>query len=217
VSAPLPVAALIFDMDGVLIDSHPVHRQAWNRLIRSYGATVTEAMHERMHGKHNDEIVRCFFGGDLTKEEVVARGKAKEALYRDLAAPLVPGIREFLERYYYLQKAVATNAEAENLHFVLERAGLARHFSATVDVDEVERPKPHPDIYLRASRLLGVPPEACVVFEDSHSGVAAALRAGMRVIGIATTHVNLPGTCLTIDNFVSRDLKSWLEAQRQSG
>ncbi len=212
-----PVEALVFDMDGVLVDSNPLHRLAWEEFNRRYGLETTEAMHQRMYGKRNDEIVADFFGGSLPPEEVAARGRGKERLYRELAAPqiaemLVPGIREFLARYHYLPTAVASNAEPDNVNFILDRAGLREFFHVAVDGHQVERPKPYPDIYLRAADLLGVPPAGCAVFEDSHSGAAAALAAGMRVIGVTTTHVNLPGTSITVDNFLSRELESWLQA-----
>jgi HAD superfamily hydrolase (TIGR01509 family) len=171
-----------------------------------------------MYGKRNDQIVRDFFGDRLSEEEVVERGRAKEALYRKVAAPrleeiLVPGIRKFLNRYHNLPKAIATNAEPENVNFLLDGAGLRPFFDVVVDGHQVERPKPFPDIYLKAADLLGVPPMACVVFEDSHSGAEAAAEAGMMVIGLTTTEVNLPRTTLTVDNFLSRDLELWLEAQ----
>lgn len=216
-NAMTPVEALVFDMDGVLVDSNPLHRLAWEEFNRRYGLETTEAMHQRMYGKRNDEIVADFFGGSLPPEEVAARGRGKERLYRELAAPqiaemLVPGIREFLARYHYLPTAVASNAEPDNVNFILDRAGLREFFHVAVDGHQVERPKPYPDIYLRAADLLGVPPAGCAVFEDSHSGAAAALAAGMRVIGVTTTHVNLPGTSITVDNFLSRELESWLQA-----
>src|SRR5689334_5943085 len=92
--------ALIFDMDGVLIDSNPVHRAAWEMFNRRFGLETTEAMHQSMYGKRNDDIVRNFFG-ELPEEEVVSRGAAKEIIYREMIAGriesfLVPGIREFL-------------------------------------------------------------------------------------------------------------------------
>lgn len=216
--AATSIDALIFDMDGVLVHSNPLHCRAWEAFNLGYGMETTPEMHQRMYGKRNDEIVRDFFGESLSAEEVFARGRAKEALYRRLAAPhleemLVPGVRTFLERYYYLPTALATNAEPDNVNFLLDRAGLREYFRVAVDGHQVKRPKPNPDIYLRAAELLGVPPSGCVVFEDSHSGAAAALSAGMRVIGLTTTYVNLPGTCLTIDNFLSRELHTWLEAQ----
>src|SRR5690242_17906186 len=130
-SSDAPLArglALIFDMDGVIIDSNPLHREAWVAFNRRYGLETTEEMHQRMYGKRNDEIVRDFFGADLADGEVIARGAAKEELYRDMAGPqleemLVPGIREFLAEYHDAPSAVATNAEPANVEFLLRRAG----------------------------------------------------------------------------------------------
>jgi beta-phosphoglucomutase len=213
--------ALIFDMDGVIVDSNPMHRESWVAFNRRYGLETTEEMHQRMYGRRNDQIVRDFYGDGMTLEEVDARGRAKEQLYREMMAGrteevLVPGLREFLERHRDLPMAVASNAEPENVAFVLEEAGLRRYFPVVVDGHQVHNPKPHPDVYLRAAELLETVPANCIVFEDSHSGVAAAVAAGMRVIGLCTTYVNLPGTVLTIDNFRSGDLESWLQAQMRS-
>jgi beta-phosphoglucomutase family hydrolase len=210
--------ALIFDMDGVLIDSNPLHREAWVAFNRRYGLETTEQMHQRMYGKRNDEIVRDFFGADLVDEEVIARGAAKEELYREMAGPqleqmLVPGIREFLAEYRDAPAAVATNAEPANVEFLLSRAGLKTYFRVVIDGHQVRHPKPHPEIYLRASDALGIPPPDCIVFEDSYSGVQAALGAGMRVVGLATTHGDLLGTSITVDNFASGDLRQWLASQ----
>jgi len=85
-----------------------------------------------------------------------------------------------------------------------------------VDGHQVHNPKPHPDVYLLAAELLKTAPANCIVFEDSHSGAAAATAAGMRVIGLRTTYVNLPRAVLTIDNFLSGDLEPWLQAQMRS-
>ena len=210
--------ALIFDMDGVIVNSNPMHSEAWSRFNRRYGIETTDAMIQRMYGRRNDEIVRDYFGGDLSDEEVAARGRAKEALYRQLIAErmeelLVPGVREFIERHRDLPMAVASNAEPENVNFVLDRAGLRPYFRAVVDGHQVRNPKPHPDIYLLAARLLDVLPERCIVFEDSPSGAAAGSAAGMKVIGLSTTYVNLPNVVLTVDNFFSGDLDSWLRRQ----
>jgi beta-phosphoglucomutase len=212
--------ALIFDMDGVLIDSNPVHREAWEVFNRRFGLLTTEAMHESMYGKRNDEIVRNFFG-ELPAAEVVSRGAAKEELYREMVAGrtedfLVPGVREFLERYRGARKGVATNGEPANLNFILDGTGLRQYFQVTVDGSQVTNPKPHPEIYLRAADLLGAAPDNCIVFEDSHAGVQAARGAGMKVIGICTTHGYLPGTDLSIDNFLNRDLAEWLAAQTRA-
>ena len=215
------MTALIFDMDGVIVDSNPLHRESWEAFNRRYGLETTEAMHQSMYGKRNDEIVRNFFGDLLPEGEVYARGRAKEQLYREMIAGriesmLVPGLRDFLDRHRGLPLAVATNAEPENVAFVLDETHLRQYFQVIVDGHQVKRPKPHPDVYLRAAELLGVEPAKCVVFEDSYSGVEAAVAAGMPVVGILTTYVNLPGTALCVDNFSSGDLDSWLQAQMQS-
>ena len=210
--------ALIFDMDGVIIDSNPLHRQAWAAFNRRYGLETTEEMQLRMYGKRNDQIVRDYFGEGITPEEVDARGRAKERLYREMLTGrteemLVPGLRAFLERYRDLPMGVGSNAEPENIALVLDETGLRRYFRAVVDGHQVRHAKPHPEVYLRVAELLETDPAECVVFEDSHSGAAAAVAAGMRVIGISTTDDNLSGTFITIDNFRSGDLDLWLQAQ----
>ena len=213
--------ALIFDMDGVIVDSNPMHCESWVEFNRRYGLETTEAMLHRMYGKRNDQIIRDFFGEHLPEAEVLARGRAKEELYREMVAErletmLVPGLREFLNRYRHLPLAVASNAEPENVEFVLEKSGLLPFFRVVVDGHQVNRPKPFPDVYLRAAELLGVTPEECVVFEDSPSGASAALAAKMTVIGLDTTYVNLQDAVLTIHNFDSGDLESWLQGQMRS-
>jgi beta-phosphoglucomutase len=209
--------ALIFDMDGVIINSNPIHRQAWELYNRRFGIETTEQMHHQMYGKRNDQIVREYLGAGLSDAEVFEHGAAKERLYRELAGPsleasLVPGIREFLERHRDLPMAVASNAEAENLNFVLQSANLSSYFRAVVDGHQVTHPKPAPDVFLKAAELLATPPRGCIVFEDSYSGVQAALAAGMRVAGLRTTHPELPGTSIAVDDFLAPELEAWLGA-----
>lgn len=209
------IEALIFDMDGVIVDSNPWHRTAWEQYNRGFGFAMTEEMQQRMYGKRNDELIREFFGHDLNDAEVAAHGAAKEALYRETMRPhlndaLLPGIREFLARHRDLALAVATNAEPANVDFVLGETGLRHFFRVVVNGHEVSNPKPHPEIYLRIADALGVRPDACVVFEDSHTGVEAAIAAGMRVVGITTTHDDLAGVSLSIRDFHDPALEIWL-------
>jgi beta-phosphoglucomutase family hydrolase len=216
-----PGLAFIFDMDGVIVDSNPVHRQAWAVFNRRFGLETTEEMQLRMYGKRNDEIVRDFFGDGLTPEEVASRGAAKEELYREMVTGrieeiLVPGVRQFLERYRGVPMAVASNGEAANVDFLLDRAGLRPYFQVVVNGQQVRYPKPHPEIYRRAAELLETDPANCIVFEDSDSGVRAAQAAGMRIVLLCTTHGNLPGASLSIDNFDSGDLTAWLADQVRS-
>src|SRR5208283_4145872 len=198
--------ALIFDMDGVIVHSNPLHCQAWAAFNRRYGLESTPVMLERMYGRRNDQIIRDFFGDGLTEDEIAARGAAKEEIYREILGSrmeelLVPGLRPFLEWFRGAPMALATNAEPENVDFVLDRAGLRQYFRVVVDGHQVSHPKPHPEIYLRAAELLAISPANCIVLEDSHTGVAAARAAGMRVAGLGTTYVNLPGADVMADNF----------------
>ncbi len=207
--------ALILDMDGVIVDSNPVHREVWAAYNRRFGIETDEAMQQRMYGRRNDDIVRDFFGDHLTLEEVRAHGAAKERLFRETIGPvlneaLVPGLREFLERHRHQPLGLATNAEPENVEFLLDSARLRPYFRAVVDGHQVARPKPHPDIYLRAAELLGAVPQDCIVFEDSLTGIQAARAAGMAVVGVGTTHDELPDVDLEIRDFTSQALEPWL-------
>lgn len=216
--------ALIFDMDGVIVDSNPLHREAWLAYNRRFGIETDEAMQQRMYGKRNDEIVRDFFGASLSGEQVTAHGAAKESLYREMMGPrlsdsLVPGVTRLLQQRNGTPVGLATNAERANVDFVLDGvmaggAPLRSRFDAVVDGQQVGRPKPAPDIYLRVAELLQADPRNCIVFEDSHAGVEAALAAGARVVAIRTTHKEFKNVGLAVDDFLSPELKPWLEAQK---
>jgi beta-phosphoglucomutase family hydrolase len=210
--------ALILDMDGVIIHSNPLHRKAWEQYSRRFGIETDEAMHQRMYGRRNDDIVRDFFGPQLAPDEVREHGAAKERLYRDLMGPavqesLVPGVVEFLARHRGMPIAMATSAEPENVDFLLNAAGLRPYFRAIVDGNQVRDPKPHPEIYLKAAELLRAEPHECVAFEDSFAGIQSARSAGMTVVGVRTTHDELPGVDLQIRDFNSPELEPWLASR----
>jgi beta-phosphoglucomutase len=213
-----PGLGLIFDLDGVIIDSMPFHQRAWQRYLEVTGIGSGESL-DFMHGQRNEEIVRGLLGPEADLRTVMAHGAAKEQLYRDmlrerLGEHLVAGIREWLEHISGAPIALATNAERANVDFVLDGGRLRAYFDAIVDGSQVERPKPAPDVYLRAAELLGIPPRNCVVFEDSPVGVAAAASAGMRVVGVLTHATSLEGIRFSITNFWDLRLDSWLSAQR---
>ena len=217
-----PGMAIVLDMDGVIVDSNPLHTQAWMLYNRRFGIDAGETVADRMYGRRNDEIVRNFFGPRLSPDEVAAHGAAKEELYRELLGPrlaetLVPGVREFLQRHAAEPVGLATNAEPANVDFVLDGGGLRAYFRVVVDGHQVRHAKPHPEIYLRAAELLSAAPRNCIVFEDSFSGVEAARAAGARIVALRTTHRELPGADLEIDDFRSPHLEPWLRAQVPDG
>ena len=113
-------------MDGVIVDSMPYHVRSWEVYLEKQGRDA-QTLNARMHGKHNDELLRDVFGSELNAEDIQRMGAEKEALYRELIeteleASLVPGVRQFLSENSLMPKAVASNAEAANVNFVLDRA-----------------------------------------------------------------------------------------------
>jgi beta-phosphoglucomutase len=210
--------ALIFDLDGVVVDSMPVHTLAWQRYLKQLGVD-REDVAVRMHGRRNDEIVREFLGPDVAEQLVSDHGAAKERLYRsmmgeELTARLVPGVKKFLARAHGVPVALATNAEPANVAFVLEGAGLNRWFQVVTDGSQVENPKPAPDVYRLAAKQLGVAPRNCIVFEDSEVGITAARAAGMRVVGIQTHRQSLEHVDLAVRDFLDPELEPWLSSQQ---
>ena len=204
----------MFDLDGVLVDSMQLHVDALEFYLKFQGIS-DDRLSERMHGKRNDDIVREIFGPTLSAEEVFRHGAAKEALFREMMRPhlerkLVAGVRSFLERWKTVPMGLGSNAEPANVDFVLDGARLRPYFQAIVDGHQVQRPKPDPDVYLKAASQLGVDPGRCIVFEDSMTGVNAGLRAGAKVVGIATTVEELPGVDLMVRDFTDPALESWL-------
>ncbi len=207
-------SAFLFDLDGVLLDSMQLHIDAWETYLRVQNISE-DRLSELMHGKRNDDIVREIFGPSLSAEAVFRHGAAKEELFREMMRPqleqkLVPGVRRFLEDWKTLPMGLGTNAEPPNVDFVLDGARLRTYFKAVVDGHQVQRPKPDPDVYLKAASQLGVDPARCIVFEDSMTGVTAGLRAGATVVGIATTALELPGVELMVRDFTDPALEAWL-------
>ena len=215
--------ALIFDMDGVIVHSTPLHTEAWQRYLRRHGIDVPrEKIEAEMLGRHNDEIVEIFFGPGLPREERFRHGAEKEKLYRELMRPrleeyLVPGVRQFLARNAARPLALASNAEPANVEFILAESGLRPYFRVVLDGHQVENPKPDPEIYLLAARLLHVRPADCIVFEDSETGVRAAKSAGAAVVGLTTTTDRLADCDLVIADFRDPQLAEWLAAFQPVG
>jgi beta-phosphoglucomutase len=213
-----PGLALIFDLDGVIVDSNPMHSACWREYLAGFGVSVGGEFDRNMYGRRNDDIVRSVFGPDLDEAALRRHGAEKEKLYRRRMGPvlhdcLVPGLVAFLERRKDLPMAVASNAERANVDFVLDGARLRHYFRVVIDGGQVKRPKPDPEVFLLAAGRLEMPPAACIVFEDSLAGAEAARAAGARVVGVATTHDRLPAD-LNITDFLDARLEPWLSEQQ---
>jgi beta-phosphoglucomutase len=184
----------VFDMDGVIVDNRKYHVLAWKAFAREHGVPF-DIRHFKDHlfGRVNREIFMGLYGHALPEAEVIAWAEEKEALYRSIYKGHVEparGLVAFLDALDArgVPSAVATAAPRENLDFALDEAGLRPYFRALVDVGQVRRGKPAPDLYLKAAELLGVRAARCVAFEDSYPGLESALAAGMKVVGLTTTH-----------------------------
>lgn len=201
--------AVIFDMNGVIVDDSAFHKRAWKAFCESHGFPLTEEQLARnVYGKRNKETLEWLFKKKLPAREVARYAAEKEALYRKLyrgsIAP-VKGLRRFLAhlRREGVILALATSAPPKNVKFILAATGLRGHFRTIVDDTDVRQGKPHPEIYLKTAARLRVKPSSCIVFEDSLSGIASAKSAGMRVVAITTTHARkeLARADLVIDDF----------------
>jgi HAD superfamily hydrolase (TIGR01509 family) len=210
--------AFIFDLDGVLVNSMPLHVLAWERYLANLNIQV-EDLERRMHGKRNAELVNDLIGSGLPEEVIFQHGAAKEQLWRDMLLAegidryRIRGLPEFLERHRDVPKGVASNAEPQNIDFVLDHYQLRPFFQAAVNGLEVRRPKPFPDVYLEAARRLGAEPRDCIVFEDSPTGLQAGLDAGMQVVGVETTSTEFDGAALQVKDFADPKLDNWLASQ----
>jgi HAD superfamily hydrolase (TIGR01509 family) len=188
VRARLRVAAVIFDMDGVLIDSEQAWGEVRGGIARESGGRWHEHSQEAMMGMSSPEWTRYMrdeLGVPLAPEEISAQLVERlSRRYRE-RLPLLPGAREAVERLAARWPlAVASSSNRPLIELVLELAGLTESFAATVSSEEVARGKPAPDVFLEAARRLGADPHACAAVEDSTNGIRAAHAAGMRVIAV---------------------------------
>ncbi len=182
---------VIFDMDGVLVDSYAAHMRSWQLLGDELGRPVSEAEFAGTFGQTSRDIIRTLFGPGRSDEEVRTLDDRKESLYRDLIrdhVPLMPGAAEVLARIHGAggRLAIGSSGPRENVQLVT--AALASiQFDAVVSGADLSRGKPDPQVFLLATERLHLAPAACLVVEDAVVGVDAARRASMKVVGLNRT------------------------------
>jgi len=184
---------VIFDLDGVLVDSGVHHRAAWHALLSELGVTPPADAWRLTIGRPAEEAVRTLVGRPLDAAEARRLTRRKHHHYARLAkrgTQPIAGVTRFVELLARLgvPRAVATSATGVDLGHLLRTVGLAHYFSIVVTSEDVRRGKPDPETYLLAARRLDLEPGACLVFEDAVVGVEAARRAGMTVIGVSTAY-----------------------------
>ncbi len=192
-NGPILVEAMLFDIDGTMVDSRPFHLEAWSKMAKRLslnGPKVDEVL-KRTFGQTNEDLIPQLTDKELTPEEIESLSKEKEALYRELAKgklQMIPGLKELVTWACQsdVRLAVASSGIEPNCRFALNEFGLERYFAGLVHGDMVRRGKPDPEAFLLAASELGASPSRCVVFEDAPQGLEAARRAGMTAVAIET-------------------------------
>jgi HAD superfamily hydrolase (TIGR01509 family) len=185
--------AVLWDLDGTLVDSEAFHWQSWRYALEADGVSVTFDQFKSSFGQRNDRILRVWLGPGATVERINRIADAKEEENRRLAeahglTPL-PGAADWLARLQQegWRQAIASSAPRLNVEVMLRALHLTSYFDAIVSSEDVTHGKPDPEVFLTAAARLGVPPSHAVVVEDAVAGVEAARRAGMRSVGVSMT------------------------------
>ena len=187
--------AAIFDMDGTLIDNTPYHFKSWQMLYKKYGKgdLTKDTYYKEISGVPVMETIKSVFGNDDNETELKQLFDEKEEFYRNSYGPFVTpvnGLETFLAglKNSGVRMAMATSATVEDIDFILSHVPIRDDFNTIVDSTMASKPKPNPQIFLNAAEKLDMPPQQCVVFEDSLAGIKAANSAGMKVVAITTGH-----------------------------
>lgn len=218
----LGLRAVVFDMDGVIVDSHPAHRQAWRQFLQDMGRDVAD--HELdfiLDGRKRADILRHFFG-ELSEAELAEHGNRKDEFFQQTAVQVkpTPGVTELLARLKKLGivTAIATSASEVRTHSTLERLELRHYFSAVITANDVEHGKPDPAVYRLACQRVNVPPESVLAIEDAVAGVEAARGAGLKCLGVsalwASDKLRAAGAFHVIENFEGLSLKKLMHLMR---
>ncbi len=190
----MKTTALIFDMDGTMIDSMPWHQKSWVEFCKLHAIDIdVEDLMRRTTGRNGAECMAELFGRVMSHEESWDLVRAKEDIYREMFSPVfaeVAGFKAFASHAAAqgLKVGVGTAGDKHNIAFAFERLAMLPLPLAVVGGDEGLPGKPEPAIFLEAARRMGVPAAECIVFEDAPFGIEAARRAGMRAVAVCTTH-----------------------------
>jgi len=190
----MSLKAVLFDMDGVIVDNLPYHVEAWLLFCERNGIPLTkEVFYKELNGMNSKDTFEWFYKKEMTRAEVEVLEEEKELLYREFYAEHrkpAKGLLTFLHdlRSRGIKTALATSAGPGNIDFIVDGLGIRDQFDAIIGGAEVTKGKPDPEIYIKAAALVGVSPADCIVIEDSLQGIASGQAAGAWVVGITTSH-----------------------------
>ena len=184
---------IIFDMDGVLADTEPIHFESWVKLGKEIGVEFTKGLFKQTFGQQSPTITRRLVGAGIDQNLIEKWADLKEQYYRDMVQnklqPL-PGAVELIKRLKSkgFKLAVGSSAPPENVELLLNSLKIKKYFDVIITAEDVEKGKPEPDVFLKASNILKIEPKNCIVIEDAPVGIEAAKQAGMRSIALTTSH-----------------------------
>jgi HAD superfamily hydrolase (TIGR01509 family) len=224
--APHAPCLVIFDHDGVLVDTFELHLESWLELGRRTGLPFTRSFLHETFGMTNPSIFRRLLGDAVPSQAEVAHfGEIKEECYRDAARHhlrLMPGVQSLLDELtsQRVRMAIGSSAPRANLELTIEVCGLAGRFDALACLEDISHGKPDPEVFLVAARKAGVEPVRSLVFEDAVVGVQAAKAAGMLAVGVGTSRglseLETAGVDLAVPNLLDFPTQVWVDRLRNA-
>lgn len=216
--------AVIFDLDGVIVSTDEFHYQAWKRMADGEGIPFNREINERLRGVSRMESLSIILEQahrHYSEEEQTALAEGKNGIYKELLKELsprdlLPGVPELLAGLQARGIKIAIGSSSKNTPFILKQIGLDQSFDAVADGNQIERSKPDPEVFLLAARKLGVDPGECVVVEDAEAGIAAALAAGMKAVGVGSAS-ECPGAHLKAPDLSQVMIDELLKEEQKGG
>lgn len=190
----MEVNAVIFDLDGTLIDNNAYHLQTWVQYLKNRNREMSEEEYKaNVNGRTNKDVIEYIYGRKMDDAEAMVYALEKEALYREIYQPHIEPVAGLLPLLQHIKDlglpmAIVTSGIQVNIDFMFANIPMRPYFDVIVNSSHISQGKPHPEIYLKTAQLLQVAPENCLVFEDAVVGINSAKAAGMKVIGVLTTH-----------------------------
>ena len=184
----------IFDWDGVIVDSSDLHLKSWEALANELKLPLPNDHFEKGFGKRNETIIPQILGWSKDPAQINHWGKRKEEIYREFGnkdgIKLARGSKDFLKQIpaSTFRCSIGTSTERKNVELAMSQHNLSQFFLGAACSEDVSKGKPDPEVFLKAAKILSIPPKDCVVFEDSPHGIEAAIRAGMKTVALTTTH-----------------------------
>jgi HAD superfamily hydrolase (TIGR01509 family) len=189
----MPLGGVIFDWDGVVINSATLHKKSWEILADELNLTLPTNHFKLGFGKKNEVIIPKILQWSQSQADIIKWGKRKEEIYRDLGKiegiPILKGMREFLDslKSKKIPCVIGTSTEKENLSLAFSQLNIGHYFQGSICSEDVSQGKPDPEVFQKAAKIIEQKPENCVVLEDSTHGIEAAKTGGMKALGILTT------------------------------